>query len=262
MRHYQRYNNLLGWAVWAIATIVYIACAERTVSWWDCGEYISTASKLMVGHPPGAPTFQILGAIANIFTFGHAEYTAFAINIMSALCSSFTILFLFWTITMIAKKMMEKQHPDGLGTFQQAVIYACGLIGALAYTFSDSFWFSLDGKQIFGTGACNRFFGGYELSENDGIEIGPMGMTKMYCPNIDLEDAFVRALDEADAYSVKGDVLTLSKEGKALASFQGSAMPSQSDGASIDNEGADAATEPAQTGEPAAETGVSAEPAE
>lgn len=127
---------------------------------------------------------------------------------------------------------------------------------------ADSFWFSLDGKQIFGTGACNRFFGGYELSENDGIEIGPMGMTKMYCPNIDLEDAFVRALDEADAYSVKGDVLTLSKEGKALVSFQGSAMPSQSDGASIDNEGADAATEPAQAGEPAAETGVSAEPAE
>lgn len=155
MKNYQRYNSIIGWIVWLIATTVYIACAERTVSWWDCGEYISTASKLMVGHPPGAPTFQILGAIANIFTFGHAEYTAFAINIMSALCSSFTILFLFWTITMIAKKMMEKRYPDGLGRFHQGVIYACGIIGALAYTFSDSFWFSSAEGEVY---AMSSFF--------------------------------------------------------------------------------------------------------
>ena len=155
MKHYQRYNNLIGWIVWFIATTVYIACAERTVSWWDCGEYISTASKLMVGHPPGAPTFQILGAIANIFTFGHAEHTAFAINIMSALCSSFTILFLFWTITMIAHKMMTKRYPEGLSGLHQWVIYACGVIGALAYTFSDSFWFSSAEGEVY---AMSSFF--------------------------------------------------------------------------------------------------------
>lgn len=155
MKHYQRYNNLIGWIVWLIATTVYIACAERTVSWWDCGEYISTASKLMVGHPPGAPTFQILGAIANIFTFGHAEHTAFAINIMSALCSSFTILFLFWTITMIAHKMMTKRYPEGLSGLHQWVIYACGVIGALAYTFSDSFWFSSAEGEVY---AMSSFF--------------------------------------------------------------------------------------------------------
>ncbi|MDE5704382.1 MAG: DUF2723 domain-containing protein, partial [Bacteroidales bacterium] len=105
MKRYQTWNNLLGWLVCAIACTVFISTAERTTSWWDCGEYISTAAKLMVGHPPGAPTFQILGCIANIFTFGDATKTAFAINILSALCSGFTILFLFWTVTMLGKKL-------------------------------------------------------------------------------------------------------------------------------------------------------------
>ena len=158
MKNYQRYNNLIGWIVWAIATTVYIACAERTVSWWDCGEYIATASKLMVGHPPGAPTFQLLGAVANIFTFGHPEHTAFAINILSALCSSFTILFLFWTITHLVRRMVEKRYQSqegGLGVFHQALIYACGVVGALAYTFSDSFWFSSAEGEVY---AMSSFF--------------------------------------------------------------------------------------------------------
>ena len=73
MKNYNKINNILGWLVWAIATFVYIATAERTVSWWDCGEYISTAFRQMVGHPPGAPTFQIIGSFAGLFTFGDLQ---------------------------------------------------------------------------------------------------------------------------------------------------------------------------------------------
>ena len=157
MKNYAKWNNIIGWIVWAIATVVFVAAAERTVSWWDCGEYISTAGKLMVGHPPGAPTFQILGCIAQIFTFGNHQYAAFAVNVLSALCSSFTILFLFWTITMLARKILAVSLTAGqqAGVFHQILIYVSGAIGALAYTFSDSFWFSSAEGEVY---AMSSFF--------------------------------------------------------------------------------------------------------
>ena len=164
----------MGWLVCAMACTVFISTAERTTSWWDCGEYISTAAKLMVGHPPGAPTFQILGCIANIFTFGHVEQTAFAINILSALCSGFSILFLFWTITMLGKKLClsvaarseAKSSESGKADktnkadfqpslLQSILIFGAGIIGALAYTFSDSFWFSAVEGEVY---AMSSFF--------------------------------------------------------------------------------------------------------
>lgn len=158
MRNYRRWNDLIGWIVWAVATFVYVATAERTVSWWDCGEYISTSGKLMVGHPPGAPTFQLIGCIAQIFTFGHTEYAAFAVNVMSALCSSFTILFLFWSITLIARKLALRSVSGETGTLdrtRQWTVLACGAVGALAYTFSDSFWFSSAEGEVY---AMSSFF--------------------------------------------------------------------------------------------------------
>ena len=102
MENYNKLNQLIGWIVFAIATSVYFLTLEPTASWWDCGEYIATAYKLQVGHPPGAPLFQILGRFFSLFAFGDLENVALMINIMSALSSSFTILFLFWTITMLA----------------------------------------------------------------------------------------------------------------------------------------------------------------
>lgn len=158
MKHFQRWNNLVGWILWLAAFAVYAATAERTVSWWDCGEYISTSGKLMVGHPPGAPTFQILGCIARIFTFGNVQLSAFAVNILSALCSSFTILFLYWTLSMLAGKLVrhlcrEKGQEPGL--FHQRLIYAASAIGALAYTFSDTFWFSSAEGEVY---AMSSFF--------------------------------------------------------------------------------------------------------
>ncbi|MBD5387953.1 DUF2723 domain-containing protein [bacterium] len=156
MKNYAKWNNIIGWFVWAVATVVFVAAAERTVSWWDCGEYISTSGKLMVGHPPGAPTFQILGCLAQIFTFGNHQYAAFAVNVLSALCSSFTILFLFWTITMLARKVLSVSLKDReAGVFHQVMIYICGAIGALAYTFSDSFWFSSAEGEVY---AMSSFF--------------------------------------------------------------------------------------------------------
>jgi hypothetical protein len=102
---YSKLNNLFGWITFTIAFITYYATIEPTVSFWDCGEYISTAYKLEVGHPPGAPFFQLIGRFFSLFASDTANI-AFMINIMSALCSALTILFLFWSISAFAKKIV------------------------------------------------------------------------------------------------------------------------------------------------------------
>ena len=103
--NYIKTNNLLGWLTFSIAFFVYYLTIEPTVSFWDCGEYISTAYKLEVGHPPGAPLFQLIGRFFSLFA-SDVSNVAFMINIMSAVCSAFAILFLFWTITALAKKIV------------------------------------------------------------------------------------------------------------------------------------------------------------
>ena len=145
---FKKLNNIVGWFVFFIATIVYFLTLENTVSWWDCGEYISTAYKLQVGHPPGAPLFQMIGRFFSLFAFGDVTKVALMINAMSALCSSFTILFLFWTITLLARKIWMKEGENAPLPNQVAVL-ASGVIGALAYTFSDSFWFSAVEGEVY-----------------------------------------------------------------------------------------------------------------
>ena len=146
--NFKKLNNIVGWCVFMIATIVYFLTLETTVSWWDCGEYISTAYKLQVGHPPGAPLFQMLGRFFSLFAFGDVTKVALMINAMSALCSSFTILFLFWTITLLAKKLWMKDGEDSPSANKFNVL-AAGVIGALAYTFSDTFWFSAVESEVY-----------------------------------------------------------------------------------------------------------------
>lgn len=131
-----------------IATIVYFLTMEPVVSWWDCGEYISTAYKLQVGHPPGAPLFQMLGRFFSLFAFGDVTKVALMVNAMSALCSSFTILFLFWTITLLTRKIWLKDGENAPMSNKIAVL-ASGVIGALAYTFSDTFWFSAVEGEVY-----------------------------------------------------------------------------------------------------------------
>lgn len=145
---FKKLNNIVGWFVFFIATIVYFLTLENTVSWWDCGEYISTAYKLQVGHPPGAPLFQMIGRFFSLFAFGDVTKVALMINAMSALCSSFTILFLYWTITLLSRKIWMKEGDNAPMSNRIAVI-ATGVVGALAYTFSDSFWFSAVEGEVY-----------------------------------------------------------------------------------------------------------------
>ena len=145
---FKKFNNIVGWCVFAIATIVYFLTMEPTVSWWDCGEYISTAYKLQVGHPPGAPTFQLIGRFFTLFAFGDVTKVAMMVNIMSCLCSSFTILFLFWTISMLAQKIWMRDGEKASDNSKLAVL-AASAIGALAYTFTDSFWFNAVEGEVY-----------------------------------------------------------------------------------------------------------------
>ncbi len=144
---YKKFNTILGWLTFAIALLTYTLTLEPTVSYWDCGEYIATSVKLQVGHPPGAPLFQMIGAFFAMFTSDNSQI-AMMVNFMSALASAFTILFLFWTITALAKKVVEKTS-DELSKGSSIAILGSGLVGALAYTFSDSFWFSAVEAEVY-----------------------------------------------------------------------------------------------------------------
>jgi hypothetical protein len=138
--NYRRLNSLTGWLLFLISAVVYILTLEPTVSFWDCGEFILCAFKLQVGHPPGAPLFIMMGRIATLFAGGDGSKVALAVNTMSAITSAFAILFLFWTITHLVRKVFVKSgDPEPR---QIPAIIGSGIIGALAYTFSDTFWFS------------------------------------------------------------------------------------------------------------------------
>lgn len=146
MKNYKLINNVAGWLVFLVAAITYLLTIEPTASFWDCGEFITTSYKLEVGHPPGAPFFNIIGRFFTILA-GSSSKAAMAVNSLSALASAFTILFLFWTITHLAKKIIGKQKELTLG--QTIAIIGSGIVGALAYTFSDTFWFSAVEGEVY-----------------------------------------------------------------------------------------------------------------
>ena len=147
MDRFRKFNLITGWGVFAVASLVFLLTVEPTASWWDCGEYIATAYKLQVGHPPGAPFFQLIGRMFSLLAFGNEANVAVMINIMSALSSSFTILFLFWTITHLARKIVAR---DGeMTTARMYAILGSGVVGALAFTFTDSFWFSAAEGEVY-----------------------------------------------------------------------------------------------------------------
>jgi len=146
MKNFKQLNNIVGWLTFLVAAITYLLTIEPTASFWDCGEFITTSFKLEVGHPPGAPFFMILGRFFTILG-GSPANAAVMINSMSALASAFTILFLFWTITHLAKKLIK---PEGEYTTGQIIaILGSGVVGALAYTFSDTFWFSAVEGEVY-----------------------------------------------------------------------------------------------------------------
>ena len=148
--NYKLLNNVFGWLAFAIAMYTYGSTIEPTASFWDCGEFIATAYKLQIGHPPGAPFFMILGRVATLFAFGDTSKVAFMMNMLSALASAGTILFLFWTITHLTRKLLVGTSKV-LDKGNLFAILGSGLVGALAYTFSDTFWFSAVEGEVYAT---------------------------------------------------------------------------------------------------------------
>lgn len=197
MTSFKRLNALTGWFVFAVALFTYASTVERTASFWDCGEFIACSFKLQVPHPPGAPFFLLLGRLFSMLSLGDLTNVAFWVNMVSVLSSAFTIAFLFWTITMLAQKLLaatttqalsyRQPHPleqeraqnqgslstiqtkGGFSTLQEKtvdvptaraeadysladklLVIGTGLVGALAYTFSDTFWFSAVEAEVYG----------------------------------------------------------------------------------------------------------------
>ena len=147
MKQYNKINNLVGWLAFAIAAITYCMTIEPTASFWDCPEFITTGYKLEVGHPPGAPFFMLTANLFSLFASDPSQ-VALMVNIMSALMSAACILFLFWSITHLTKKLVCPDIED-MTTGKLITIMGSGLVGALAYTWSDTFWFSAVEGEVY-----------------------------------------------------------------------------------------------------------------
>jgi tetratricopeptide (TPR) repeat protein len=154
MTDFKKINNLTGWATFLISMIVYILTIEETASFWDCGEFIAIAYKLEVSHPPGAPLFMLIGRLFSFLSLGDPTQVAYWINMASALASALTVLFLYWTIVMLGRKLVNAtawQETPG----QQILLAGAGFIGAISFAFTDSFWFSAVEGEVY---AMSSFF--------------------------------------------------------------------------------------------------------
>lgn len=154
---FQKLNLIVGWITFAISSLVYIATIEPTASFWDCGEFIATGCKLEVGHPPGAPFFMLMQNFFSHFACGDVTKVAMWANIMSALASGGTILFLFWTITHLAKRIINRKDEE-LSLGWQIAILGSAFVGSLAYTFSDTFWFSAVEGEVYASSSLLTAF--------------------------------------------------------------------------------------------------------
>ena len=144
--NFNKWNTIIGWFTFGVALLTYTLTVEPTMSFWDCGEYIATAAKLEVGHPPGAPLYQMIGAFFAMFATDDTKI-ALMVNMMSVFSSAFTILFLFWSSSMILKKLVSRFSE--INRNNEIVILGSSLVGALAYTFSDSFWYNAVEAEVY-----------------------------------------------------------------------------------------------------------------
>ena len=145
---FKKWNLILGWSSFLIAFIVYYLTSEPTVGFWDTGEYITTSAKLQVGHPPGAPLFQMLGAIFSIFAL-NSDQIGFTLNLMSGFASALTIAFMFWSITMLLSKISNNLSDS---KDKSMAILGAALTGSLAFTFTDTFWFNAVETETYAMG--------------------------------------------------------------------------------------------------------------
>jgi len=151
---FNKWNTILGWFAFAVALITYTLTVEPTMSFWDCGEYIATAAKLEVGHPPGAPLFQMIGAFFAMFATD-AKHVALMVNMMSVFSSAFTILFLFWSSTIVMRKITgfsaeaKDEAASQMTKSNAIVILGSSFVGAMAFTYSDSFWYNAVEAEVY-----------------------------------------------------------------------------------------------------------------
>lgn len=145
--NFKRWNNITGWVVFAIAAVVYLVTMEPSSSLWDCAEFIATSYKLEIGHPPGAPLFMMLARLATLFA-PSPHYVPHMVNAMNSIASAFCILFLFWTITHIARRLYTRDGRE-LTTANAVAVLGAGVVGALAYAFTDTFWFSAYEGEVY-----------------------------------------------------------------------------------------------------------------
>lgn len=155
MTSFRTLNNLAGWLIFAVAATVYTLTLEPTASFWDSGEFLASVYKLQVPHPPGAPLYLLLGRLFSLFALGDVTQVAWWVNLLSALASAFTVLFLFWTITMLACKLLALPTEEDPTPAQKLLLLGSGAVGALAFTFTDSFWFSAVEAEVY---ALSAFF--------------------------------------------------------------------------------------------------------
>ena len=144
--NFKKWNTILGWFAFAIALLTYSLTVEPTLSFWDCGEYIATSANLEVGHPPGAPLFQMLGAFFAMFAFS-PDKIALMVNYLSVFSSAFTVLFMFWSLTMLLKKIAGTSKE--ISTNQNIMILGSAFIASLSFTFSDSFWYNAVEAEVY-----------------------------------------------------------------------------------------------------------------
>ncbi|WP_415060333.1 DUF2723 domain-containing protein [Flavobacterium sp.] len=144
--NFKKWNNILGWSTFLIALITFTLTVEPTLSFWDCGEYIATSAKLQVGHPPGAPLFQMMGAFFAMFA-PEASKVALMVNMMSVFSSAFTVLFLFWSLTILLKKVVSSFQ--NIGNYEGIAILGAAFVGAVGFTFTDSFWFNAVEAEVY-----------------------------------------------------------------------------------------------------------------
>ena len=147
MKRYNRWNNIVGWAVFAVAALTYLVTMEPSASLWDCSEFIATSYKLEVGHPPGAPLFMMMARLATMLA-PSTEYVPLMVNAMNSLASAFCILFMFWTVTHLGRRIYSAQGRE-LTDANMWTVLGAGAVGALAYTFTDTFWFSAYEGEVY-----------------------------------------------------------------------------------------------------------------
>lgn len=168
--NFQKTNNIAGWAVFAVALICYWLTMEETASYWDCGEFIAVSYKLEVPHPPGAPFFLLIGRMFSFLAFGDVTKVAYWINFSSVLASSFAVLFLFWSITLLGRKLLKITNFETITPAQTIVLVGAGAVGSLAYTFSESAWFSAVEAEVYAMSSFFTAFVVWAMLKWDAIE--------------------------------------------------------------------------------------------